>query len=210
MRTFVAAALILQVGLASAAPSEATKAEARRHYDAGLAHFNLREYSQAVEEFQSAYRTLPDPVFLYNLAQAYRLADNPEQALYFYQAYLRTAPDTANRAEVEERIVTLQKLIAEKQGTKKPPDQTIRPGSQASPSPPARVTNPLVSTPTSATPTEHAERPPVYRRWWVWTITGVVVAGAAVGLGVGLGLQHDAHFNATVGTFGPGALTVRF
>jgi hypothetical protein len=27
---------------------------------------------------------------------------------------------------------------------------------------------------------------PLYRQWWLWTTVGVVVAGVAVGLGVGL------------------------
>ena len=27
---------------------------------------------------------------------------------------------------------------------------------------------------------------PVYKKWWLWTIVGVVIAGGAVGLGVGL------------------------
>src|SRR5205807_1400478 len=112
-------ALLVFATAAEAKPADATKAEARRHYDAGLAHFNLREYPQAIDEFQSAYRILPDPVFLYNLAQAYRLSNAAEQALYFYQTYLRMAPDAANRAEVSDRISTLEKLITEKRNTER-------------------------------------------------------------------------------------------
>jgi tetratricopeptide (TPR) repeat protein len=41
---------------------------------------------------------------------------------------------------------------------------------------------------------------PWYRRWWVWTIAGVVVAGAAVGVGVALtrdepSSRYDFHFH---------------
>jgi hypothetical protein len=32
-----------------------------------------------------------------------------------------------------------------------------------------------------------ARKQPVYKKWWFWTITGVVVAGA-VGVGLGVGL----------------------
>lgn len=35
------------------------------------------------------------------------------------------------------------------------------------------------------------ERPSIVRRWWFWTIVGVVVVGAAVGLGVGLSAQGE-------------------
>jgi tetratricopeptide (TPR) repeat protein len=31
----------------------------------------------------------------------------------------------------------------------------------------------------------------LYRRWWLWTAAGAVVAGAAIGLGVGLALHRD-------------------
>src|SRR5438874_13033300 len=70
--------------------------EAKRHYERGLAHYNLREYLNAIDEFQAAYRYKPDPVFLFNLGQANRLASNAEQALYFYRAYLRNLPEAQN------------------------------------------------------------------------------------------------------------------
>ena len=98
LRAFVFSFLFAVV--AHAAPDDSQRAEARRHYEAGLAHFNLREYKQAVDEFQAAYRLRPDPVFLYNLGQSYRLANDPEQALYFYRAYLRTSDNPPNRPEV--------------------------------------------------------------------------------------------------------------
>lgn len=82
--------------------------EAKRHFERGLAHYNLREYLNAIEEFESAYRFKPDPVFLYNLGQAHRLANDPEHALYFYKAYLRNLPNAENRAEVEGRIAELE------------------------------------------------------------------------------------------------------
>src|SRR5690242_15095704 len=86
------------------APEDPKIAEAKQHFESGMAHFNLQEYKAAVDEFEAAYRLRPDPVFLYNIAQAYRLDDHAEQALHFYKAYLRSAPDARNRAEVEQRI----------------------------------------------------------------------------------------------------------
>ena len=208
-------ALLSSATVVYAKPVDATKAEARRHYDAGLAHFNLREYPQAIDEFQAAYRILPDPVFLYNLGQSHRLSDNPEQALYFYQTYLRMAPDAANRTEVEDRIAALEKLITEKHNTARPPDHALPPSDTRPAS--AQPTSPTAAVPDtramqSAQPASppHTDRNPVYRRWWFWTITAVVVVGAAVGIGVGVGVQKPASFNANVGTFGPNALTVRF
>jgi tetratricopeptide (TPR) repeat protein len=184
---------------AQAAPAaDLQTVEARRLFQEGMAHFNLREYKQAVEQFQAAYRLRPDPVFLFNVAQAYRLAQDPDQALYFYQAYLRTSENPPNRGEVQERIAALEKEIAAR---------------KAQPTGAAAVTAPAVESPklVVAASVPPARPQPVYKRWWLWTIVGVVVAGAAVGVGVGVGTQKSASFNANLGTVGPAAQTlVRF
>jgi tetratricopeptide (TPR) repeat protein len=207
-----AAVLLLFASAAQASPTDAAKAEARGHYERGLAHFNLREYPQAINEFQAAYRTLPDPVFLYNLAQSYRLSNAAEQALYFYQTYLRAATNASNRSEVEDRIATLEKLIGEKRSAEKAPEPKAPPvEAQTAVQTSSATTSTVPATTTSGSvPVARSEHKPLYRRWWLWTVVGVVVAGAAVGVGVGLATQKSASFNANVGTFGPGALTVRF
>lgn len=203
------AVLVFSVSLtrsAAAAPDiDAQRDEVRRHFESGLAHFNLREYKQAIEEFQAAYRLRPDPVFLYNLGQAYRLADDPEQALYFYRSYLRTSEDAPNRREVEDRIAALEKVIADKRKLATPPDHALPPGAQKNAQAAAsKDTRAAAATAGPATP---APKPtPLYRRWWLWTAVGVVVAGAAVGVGVGVASQKPATFDANVGTVGPAAL----
>ncbi|HZS40562.1 MAG TPA: hypothetical protein VFF06_27205 [Polyangia bacterium] len=166
--------------------------EAKRHYERGLAHYNLREYLNAIDEFQSAYRYKPDPVFLYNLGQAHRLANDPEHALYFYRAYLRNLPDAENRAEVEQRIVDLERLQRDRATIAKPPDQTIalKPAVAKPAEPPPAAPVVLETTPRAPAP---APSKPVYERWWFWTVGGVVVAGAAVGLGVGLTQRGSNH-----------------
>jgi tetratricopeptide (TPR) repeat protein len=198
---------ILAHGAAIANADEgADRAEARRHFESGLAHFNLREYRQAVDDFQAAYRLRPDPVFLYNLAQSFRLANDPEQALYFYRAYLRTSEDAPNRHEVEERIAVLEKLMADKQKMATPPDQTLAPTNKpvSPPSPPPAAAAASSSVP-SPVEDRGLARTPVYKKWWLWTVVGVVVVGTAVGVGLGIGLEKPATFNASVGTVGPGA-----
>jgi len=214
IRASVASGLVLLVamGVATAKPVESSRLEARRHYDAGLAHFNLREYPQAIEEFQAAYRLRPDPVFLYNLGQSYRLAENPDQALYFYRAYVRTAPGAPNRAEVDERIAALEKLIEERRNAPPPPAPATAP-TETKPAPVPSVATPApapapTEAATAAPTVTRTEKKPVYKKWWFWTVGAVVVAGAAVGLGVGL--TQKATFDANVGTVGPGALMVRF
>jgi tetratricopeptide (TPR) repeat protein len=91
-------------------------AQARWLFDQGMAHFQLEEWDPAIEKWEAGFRLKPVPEFLYNIAQAYRLSKRPEKAISFYQKYLRMAPKTPNRAEVERHIATL-KTVVESQGT---------------------------------------------------------------------------------------------
>ena len=94
-----------------ARPALAAKDEravlAKRHYETGMAHYQLEEWDQAVAEWETGFRTKPAPQFLYNIAQAYRLSKRPDKALNFYQKYLRmgrnqisAAADTADTIEL--------------------------------------------------------------------------------------------------------------
>jgi len=186
-------------------PENPKSALARQHYEAGLAAFNLRDFKTAIAEFEAGYRLKPDPVFLYNLGQAHRLAESHEQALYFYRAYLRTSEDTPNRKEVEDRIATLEKLVAEKKEAARPPDHTLAPNDQRQPAVVATPAAPVTTTAPAAAP----DRKPVYKRWWLWTAVGVGAAALAVGLGVGLTVGQRSNA-PSLGTVGPGALTVEF
>ena len=122
-------------------------AEARGHFESGLARYNLKEYKAAIEEFEAAYRLKPDPVFLYNLGQAYRLDDQPDQAIHFYRAYLRDRPGASNRSEVEERVTQLEAVIAAKKTAATPPDRPLPPdgGGTVTPKTPSIVPTPVES-----------------------------------------------------------------
>jgi len=102
----------------AAAPTgsdEALAAEARKHYEEGTKAFNLAEFPRAIAEFKAAYNAKPDPLLLFNIAQAFRLGGDDAQALLFYKSFLRNMPDAPNRKEVEARIRTLDKAVAEQQ-----------------------------------------------------------------------------------------------
>jgi tetratricopeptide (TPR) repeat protein len=213
-------AFVLLSGMARA---DEDAVEAKKHYSRGLAHFNLREYKDAAKEFGDGYRLVPDPVFLYNLAQCYRLLDDAEQALHFYRAFLHAKPDAPNRGEVQARIDALDKELAYKKSLAAPPDRTYPPNSEAKPAePPSAAAAPAPSTPStttaaaapaanSETPTDRgtSEAKPIYKKWWLWAIVGgVVVAGVAVGVGVGVATSKS--YNPSLGTTGPAAIEVRF
>jgi hypothetical protein len=121
----------------AAAPTgadEALSAEARRHYEEGTKAFNLAEFPRAIAEFKAAYNAKPDPLLLFNIAQAFRLGGDDAQALLFYKSFLRNMPDAPNRKEVEARIRTLDKAVAEQQ---RQADQQKKDAAAAATTPPA-------------------------------------------------------------------------
>jgi tetratricopeptide (TPR) repeat protein len=99
------------------------KAAAKQHWQRGTSYYDLGRYPEAIKEFEAAYQLKNDPAFLYNLAQAYRLAGDAENALRLYRTYLRYVPKPANRAEIDDRIEALEQQIAQEKaaGTAPPP-----------------------------------------------------------------------------------------
>ena len=187
-KMILAVALVLM--LPAAARAEDGTAAAKRHFSSGRKHFDLGEYQQALDDFKEGYRLKDDPVFLYNIAQCYRLLNEHEEAIRAYRSYLNRAPDAPNRDEVERKIAALQEAIAsEHKAQTTPPNHVMVPAA----SPPAETTPAAAGAPAAAL-TAQATPPraptPLYKKWWLWTAVGGAVA---VGLGVGLGVGLSQH-----------------
>lgn len=208
-----------QVGsAANAAPPDAAVVEARKHFEDGTKAFNLGEFDRAIAEYKAAYNAKPDPVFLYNIAQSYRLSNDLSQALFFYRSFLRNQPNTPNRKEIEERIRQLEAQISQQKAiTTSPPTTTVPPGSLPTPTPsvtttppvtpvhvepaptPGHVDPPPVTAPVAAQPNgvdltssqRHSDKP-IYKKGWFWGVVGGVVVVAGVGVGLGVGLTRGA------------------
>jgi tetratricopeptide (TPR) repeat protein len=156
---------------------ERQRAAARDHYAKATSFFDLGRYDEAVAEYESAYQIKNDPALLYNIAQSHRLAGHAAPALRFYKRYLARQPDATNRAEVEAKIASLERVVEEQRKSQNlPPDQTLTPSSRPAVAPPVSAT---------ATPPAAALTPPVERPGRNKQIAGIAVAGAGVGLLVG-------------------------
>ena len=107
---------------------EQKKAEAKALYDKGINHYNLGEFDPAIAAFRQAYAISSAPGLLFNIAQAFRLKKDYDQASYFYTTYLRLKPDAPNRADVEARIAEMKTAIEEqKKIGNSPPTGTMSP-----------------------------------------------------------------------------------
>lgn len=192
-------AIVIATPVATAAVG-ANDAAAKKHFEDGTTAFNLGDFRKAVEEYKAAYQLRPDSVFLYNIAQSYRQANDLPNALFFYKSYVRNSPNAPNKGEVERRIEALEKEIAhQKEMANTPPNGTVTPAGEA----PPPSTAPAVTEPATTSAKSEPERGPLYKKWWLWTaVGGVVVVGVALGVGLGVGLnagngEPSSHFGTS-------------
>jgi tetratricopeptide (TPR) repeat protein len=190
-------------GLAMAGETQS----ARHLYDQGLTDYNLSHYDEALASFEKAYRIKHDPAFLFNIGQCQRQLHRYEDAERSYRAFLRESPNTpkAGREQVQKLVADMEKAVADERAKQpptgtEPPSEAVAPAPASSPSLTvhAELTSGLATKPT-------VEQRPLYKKWWLWTIVGgVVAAGAAAGIAVVLtrpGAPPTA--NTSLGTQNP-------
>lgn len=155
-------------GIAHAAEDAAAR-KARSQYDLGVRHYNVGRYREALAAFEQAYYAKPDPAFLFNLGQCYRQLKEHEAAARQYRAYLRARPDAPNRADVEQFIREADEALKKAE----PPPASVE------------VKKPEPVPAAIATPPPATTEAPKRRTWIAGAVLGgLVVAGAAVGIGV--------------------------
>ncbi|HET9987396.1 MAG TPA: hypothetical protein VFQ65_02730 [Kofleriaceae bacterium] len=106
----LAALLVLIAAHASFADGDSDDdkaAEARAADAAGRAHYRAHDYAAAIDDYRRAHDALPDPLFLFDMAQAYRLLHDCAHAGELYRAYLKDRPDADNRDKVERFIADM-------------------------------------------------------------------------------------------------------
>ncbi|MEO8699953.1 MAG: hypothetical protein ABI867_07910 [Kofleriaceae bacterium] len=121
-RFIIAAALV-----ATASPSvfadEPIPAKARSLADKGREAHDHGDYPRAIAAFKEAYVIAPAPALLFNLAQAYRLQGNCEDAQMMYRRYIGTNPSEDGRALAEAHLATVERCI-QKRSLNIPMDQS--------------------------------------------------------------------------------------
>jgi tetratricopeptide (TPR) repeat protein len=109
------------VARAAPPPPAADDSPARSAYLQGVEYFKQKRYSDAIVEFNKAYRLDPNPVLVFNMARAFEELKDYGPAVEFYQKYLAMAPDAEDRPQVEETIRTLELLRQRAQAESKVP-----------------------------------------------------------------------------------------
>ncbi|HEY4393299.1 MAG TPA: tetratricopeptide repeat protein [Polyangia bacterium] len=158
------------------------KQEIHTHYQQATRAYDLGKYQEAIDEYQKVYEIDGDPVMLYNIGQAYRLNDQPQESIHFYRRYLQRSPEARNRDDVERKIAVQEKLIEDRRkaaaavSPPPPKKEPPPPPPKVAPPPPPPPAPVVVAPPPPPPPPE----PSAARRVVGWTMIGVGVAADVV------------------------------
>jgi tetratricopeptide (TPR) repeat protein len=159
-------------------PSEADLTAAKAAFQAGNVSFNEADYPRALLYWEDAFRRdcTAHPLLL-NLARAYELDGQRQQAVIALEAFLAREPNSPERAQITRRIEVLKRQIDSEQ---KAAAAATAPPQTAAQTPPEAVTQPPAMSPSSSTSAKK--------------IVPLAVAGVGGGITVlGLLLFADAH-----------------
>jgi tetratricopeptide (TPR) repeat protein len=101
--------------MVGAAAEANNRKEARRHFNRAEAAYRLGHFLEAIEAYEAAYKAMPAPAFLFNIAQAYRqqytISEDVtllKKAITLYRSFLREVPKAKTRPMVENILAELQ------------------------------------------------------------------------------------------------------
>jgi tetratricopeptide (TPR) repeat protein len=172
----VALVLLLVSATAAAAPARPSHGKrAKLYYDGG-------DYEAAAREYQAAYDEDGQTKWLFNLGQAYRLGEQPEDALAAYRRYLELDPRGVGAADARAYVKQLEAALPHDEP--RPPEPTPPPEPQPQPTPeptpqppgptpqppssgpsPLRIFAPRPTAPTLPSPTIPRHPGASYTRW---------------------------------------------
>ncbi|MGE5184263.1 MAG: tetratricopeptide repeat protein [Acidobacteriota bacterium] len=182
--------LALLVLALAASPALAQKPDVAALETSAKKHYELAEYDAAIADFKEAFRLSDAPGYLFNIAQAYRLAGNCREAATFYKTFLRRVPDAPNAAKVRTEIAEMETCAAKQPEPAPPPPTTTTTTAPAPTPPPATAAAPAAPQPDADSDDEERPQPREDRRWMQWTGIGAAGAGA-IGLGLGVKFALD-------------------
>lgn len=202
-RVLLALAVILGLGLgllpiapAAAAGNPSDEGcnqddECRGHFIKAKALYKQQDYTNALQEFQTAYQRRQTPILLANIGRTLHKLGRPKEALEYYRQCQEAAKSDA---ELQER---LKSYIAEAQAL-----VSSSPPPTAEPSEPAPA--PLSVPPPPPPP---PEKKPVYKKGWFWAVIGVsaavVIGGVVTGVVLGTRPSPDPPLDPAITVIRP-------
>lgn len=182
---------VVQAAPAEAAPTKAAdQARALELFQQSEALYKEGRFQEAAALLEEAYALHPEPLLLYNLARARDGEGKLVAAADAYEAYLRDAPEAADRGAIEKRIRTLRQRVQERARLEQESQEAQERLEQVERERQAQTAD------------EPDDGDSVLAGPLPWVVVGVGAAGAGVGLILGLVAQsqHDEAMEEPVQT----------
>ncbi len=165
--------------------------ECHAHYQQALAQYDAGRYDDALVGFQAAYARRQMPWLLINIGRTVQRLGRPQEAINYYERYKKAEPNIDAEAEGRinkfiEQARALLEQTPEQQNLPTPPPPNPTPEPTVAAAPPPINLNPVPP------PADQPASKPVYKKWWFWTIVGVVVAGGVAGAVAGVALGQKS------------------
>lgn len=103
---------------AAAAEAEREKREAERrklvaesHAGVARTHIEAKQYDQAIAALRAAYAEDPNPDYVFQLAEVYRVAGDRQRAVIEYELYRELAPEGPHAADALRQAATLNREL---------------------------------------------------------------------------------------------------
>jgi len=168
--------------------------EALDHLARGNKLYNVRSFEEASVEYKAGALVEPAPIFDYNLGQCYRQLKRYQDAIWHYERFVKSSPNTPEHVASVQKLIADMKAELDSKAMREPPTEPGPTGEApvptvvtkpADPPPPA---NPVVIPPRSA-----AE--PWYADALGWGLAGAGAIGVVASAGLlvsASGLDDDA------------------
>ena len=107
---------LLVISGAPAANADDAQTQANDLFSRGQVRYEAADYRQAISLFDEAYQLVRDPVYLFNIAQAYRKVFDCVPAVKYFERYLAEATDAdgSQRTKVKDLITELGPCVADR------------------------------------------------------------------------------------------------
>ncbi|MFL5352882.1 tetratricopeptide repeat protein [Archangium sp.] len=170
------------------------EAQARARFAEGNVSYDLAEFQKALDAYSEAYRLMPLPGFLFNIAQCHRQLGRPERAGFFYRRYLSLSKEEPSNAGLVRQLISeMDVQVRKEQERRLTREETARDRAaalraQAEATAARRVQQQgdrkrtLDPRATASTPAEVKGGDSLAKKWWVWAGAGAVavIAGGVI------------------------------
>jgi len=156
----------------------------------------LKEFEKAADEYKQGALIESLPVFDLALGQCYRMLHRPDDAIWYYERFIKYGRPTGNVLKGVEDLIALMRAELEKKATAPVSTEAAPTPAQRVP-PTATASSPSPTTETTGLTFQHRERWYQDRLGWGLVGAGLVAAGVAGYLFSGASDLH-AEANATL------------